>query len=145
MRWWILGHSRFIWDRSGCARKRRAWPPLPNLVGRLNSAFDASLPLKGCASPVFQCHGRVDLVCRDGKLGFHGACCARPRALGVLDMDVLVPPGGVLSNGAPANLPVAPGDLLLSPVQSPTSMFHVLVDDEANMTWAEQTLFAGFS
>ena len=78
------------------------------------------------------------------SLGFMGHAAQGQGALGVLDMDVLVPPGGVLSNGAPANLPVAPGDLLLSPVQSPTSMFHVLVDDEANMTWAEQTPFRGF-
>lgn len=78
------------------------------------------------------------------SLGFMGHAAQGQGALGVLDMDVLVPPGGVLSNGAPANLSVAPGDLLLSPIQSPTSMFHVLVDDEANMTWAEQTPFRGF-
>ena len=44
----------------------------------------------------------------------------------------------------PADLPVQSGDLLLSLVQSPTSMFAALVDDEANMTWAEQTPFRGF-
>ena len=65
-------------------------------------------------------------------------------ALGDLDLDVMVPPGGVLDNGAPAGWPVQSGDLLLSLVQSPTSMFATLVDDEANLTWAAQTPYRGF-
>ena len=58
--------------------------------------------------------------------------------------DVLVPPGGVDSSGAPADLPVQSGDLLLSTVQSPTNMFASVVDEDANMIWAEQTPFRGF-
>ena len=73
----------------------------------------------------------------------HG-CTFCQGALDDLDLEVMVPPGGVLDNGGPADLPVQSGDLLLSLVQSPTSMFAALVDDEANMTWAEQTPFRGF-
>lgn len=73
----------------------------------------------------------------------HG-CTFCQGALDDLDLEVMVPPGGVLDNGVPADLPVQSGDMLLSLVQSPTSMFAALVDDEANMTWAEQTPFRGF-
>ena len=73
----------------------------------------------------------------------HG-CTFCQGALDDLDLEVMVPPGGVLDNGGSADLPVQSGDLLLSLVLSPTSMFAALVDDEANMTWAEQTPFRGF-
>ena len=73
----------------------------------------------------------------------HG-CTFCQGALDDLDLEVMVPPGGVLDNGGPADLPVQSGDLLLSLVLSPTSMFAALVNDEANMTWAEQTPFRGF-
>ena len=65
-------------------------------------------------------------------------------ALNEVQFDVLVPPGGVLASGDPANWPVQSGDLLLSPVQSPTSMFATLVNESANMSWAELTPFRGF-
>ena len=73
----------------------------------------------------------------------HGSAVGQ-GALDDLELEVMVPPGGLLDNGAPANWPVQSGDLLLSLIQSPTSMFATLVDEEANMTWAEQTPFRGF-
>ena len=53
----------------------------------------------------------------------------------------MVPPGGVLTTEHLQAGPVQSGDLLLSLVQSPTSMFAMLVDDEANLTWASQRRF----
>ena len=73
----------------------------------------------------------------------HGSALGQ-GALDDLELEVMVPTGGLLDNGAPANWPVQAGDLLLSLIQSPTSMFATLVDEEANMTWAEQTPFRGF-
>ena len=69
----------------------------------------------------------------------HG-CTFCQGALDDLDLEVMVPPGGVLDNGGSADLPVQSGDCFVTR-QSPTSMFAALVDDEANMTWAEQTPF----
>ena len=61
-----------------------------------------------------------------------------------IDFDVLVPPGGVLMDGSPANLPVQPGDLLLSLIYSPTSMYTGLMDEEMALPWAALTPFRGF-
>lgn len=61
-----------------------------------------------------------------------------------IDFDVLVPPGGVMPDGTPAGYPVEPGDLLLSLIQSPTNMFAALMNEEAELHWAEQTPFRGF-
>ena len=87
-------------------------------------------------------HAALLLLVGCASLGHEGALAQ--GALGDLDLDVMVPPGGVLDNGAPAGWPVQSGDLLLSLVQSPTSMFATLVDDEANLTWAAQTPYRGF-
>ena len=58
--------------------------------------------------------------------------------------EVLVPAGGVLEDGSPANLPVQEGDLLLSLIESPTSMHAALMNEELEMTWSELTPFRGF-
>lgn len=65
-------------------------------------------------------------------------------ALQQLDFTVLVPAGGLDADGNPADLQVQPGDVLLSLVQGPTSMFAALLNDSAQLTWAEQTPFRGF-
>jgi hypothetical protein len=65
-------------------------------------------------------------------------------AIGDFDYTVTVPPGGVLADGSPADYPVEPGDLLLSLIQSPTNMFAALMNEEAEVHWAEQTPFRGF-
>ena len=61
-----------------------------------------------------------------------------------IGVTVTVPSGGVLPDGTPAGLPVQPGDLLLSLIESPTSMFAGLMNEEAELFWAEQTPFRGF-
>ena len=65
-------------------------------------------------------------------------------ALGEVGFDVTVPPGGVLPDGSSAGLPVQEGDLLLSLIKSPTAMFSGLMNEEAELHWAEQTPFRGF-
>ncbi|MGB1384190.1 MAG: arylsulfotransferase family protein [Flavobacteriales bacterium] len=65
-------------------------------------------------------------------------------ALDEVSFDVTVPPGGLLADGAPAGFPVQEGDLLLSLIENPTSMFAGLMNDEAELHWAEQTPFRGF-
>ena len=62
-------------------------------------------------------------------------------ALGEVGFDVTVPPGGVLPDGSSAGLPVQEGDLLLSLIESPTAMFSGLMNEEAELHWAEQTPF----
>ena len=74
-----------------------------------------------------------------------GAIVARPQgAIEDVGYDVLVPPGGLLEDGTSAGLPVEPGDLLLNLIQSPTSMYTALMDEEADLHWAELTPFRGF-
>ena len=65
-------------------------------------------------------------------------------AIGDFGFDVTDPPGGVLPNGESANLPVEPGDLMLSLIESPTNMFAALMNEEAEVHWAQQTPFRGF-
>lgn len=75
------------------------------------------------------------------------AASTEVHAQGALDevgFEVTVPPGGLVADGAPAGLPVQEGDLLLSLIESPTSMFVGLMNDEAELHWAEQTPFRGF-
>lgn len=75
------------------------------------------------------------------------AASTEVHAQGALDQvgfDVTVPPGGLLADGEPAGLPFQEGDLLLSLIESPTSMFVGLMNDEAELHWAEQTPFRGF-
>ena len=53
------------------------------------------------------------------------------RAQSLLDNlqpEIIVPSGGVDENGQPAGLPVQSGDVLLSMVQSPTSMYACVMD-----------------
>ena len=45
-----------------------------------------------------------------------------------LQPEIIVPPGGVDENGQPAGLPVQSGDVLLSMVQSPTSMYACVMN-----------------
>ena len=62
-----------------------------------------------------------------------------------LHLEIMVPAGGVDENGQPAGLPVQSGDVLLSMVQSPTSMYAcVMVDETSELVYAEQTPFRGF-
>ena len=72
-------------------------------------------------------------------IGFHAQ-----DALDLVDLTVLVPAGGMDDEGNPAGLEVQEGDVLLSLVQGPTSMFAALLNDSAQLTWAEQTPFRGF-
>ena len=65
-------------------------------------------------------------------------------AIGDFGFDVTVPPGGVLPNGESANLPVEPGDLMLSNRESDQ---HVCSFDERGswrFTELQQTPFRGF-
>ena len=69
------------------------------------------------------------------------------RAQSLLDNlqpEIIVPAGGVDENGQPAGLPVQPGDVLLSMVQSPTSMYACVMDETSELVYAEQTPFRGF-
>ena len=80
-------------------------------------------------------------------MAFLSATCHKAHAQGAIgdvDYTVMVPSGGELADGSPANYPVAPGDLFLSLIQSPTNMFAALMNDEAEVHWAEQTPFRGF-
>ena len=61
-----------------------------------------------------------------------------------LQPEIIVPPGGVDENGQPAGLPVQSGDVLLSMVQSPTSMHACVMDETSELVYAEQTPFRGF-
>lgn len=72
------------------------------------------------------------------------ACCAQLGLAQGVEYEVLVPAGGVLADGSPANLPVQEGDLLLSLIESPTSMHAALMNEELEMTWSELTPFRGF-
>ena len=69
------------------------------------------------------------------------------RAQSLLDNlqpEIIVPSGGVDENGQPAGLPVQSGDVLLSMVQSPTSMYACVMDATSELVYAEQTPFRGF-
>ena len=69
------------------------------------------------------------------------------RAQSLLDNlqpEIMVPPGGLDENGQPAGLPVQSGDVLLSMVQSPTSMHACVMDETSELVYAEQTPFRGF-
>ena len=61
-----------------------------------------------------------------------------------LQPEIIVPPGGVDENGQPAGLPVQSGDVLLSMVQSPTSMYACVMNETSEFVYAEQTPFRGF-
>jgi hypothetical protein len=61
-----------------------------------------------------------------------------------LQPEILVPPGGVDENGLPAGLPVQSGDVLLSMIQSPTSMYACVMGETSELVYAEQTPFRGF-
>lgn len=76
-----------------------------------------------------------------------GMAAFQGRGQGALDeigFDVLVPPGGLLADGTPADYPVQPGDLLLSLIESPTNMFSALMNEDAELFWAHQSPFRGF-
>ncbi|MDA0728921.1 MAG: aryl-sulfate sulfotransferase [Bacteroidetes bacterium] len=65
-------------------------------------------------------------------------------ALDDVGVEILVPPGGLNADGSSAGLPVDPGDLLLSLIETPTSMFASVMNADAEFVWAEQTPFHGF-
>ena len=78
-------------------------------------------------------------------LMFGGACALWSQgAIDQVGYQITVPPGGLLPDGTPANHPVEPGDLMLNLIGSPTNMFTALMNEEAEVHWAEQTPFRGF-
>lgn len=64
--------------------------------------------------------------------------------LETLQPEVIVPPGGVLEDGSSGSWPVQSGDILLSMVQSPTSMYACAMNESGELVTAEHTPFRGF-
>jgi hypothetical protein len=76
-----------------------------------------------------------------------GLACQSLFAQGALDeleVEILVPPGGLNPDGTSAELPVMPGDLLFSLVQTPTAMFASVMNEDLEYVWAAQSPFRGF-
>ncbi|MDA0946139.1 MAG: aryl-sulfate sulfotransferase [Bacteroidetes bacterium] len=71
-------------------------------------------------------------------------CALGQGALGDVGVEILVPPGGLNADGSSAELPVDPGDLLLSLIENPTSMYAAVMNADAEFIWAESTPYRGF-
>ena len=140
-----FGAQPVHWDRSGCARKQRAWPPLPNLVRKAEFGFRCLVTFEGMRIPCF--FHAMDVLTWFvvmASLGFMGHAAQGQGLWASWTWMCWCLPEGCCPTERLRTCLWHQETCCFLPFKARRACSHVLVDDEANMTWAEQTPFRGF-